>query len=98
MNSTQIILAPVVTEKSSRNQEKNKYTFRVHSNANKIEVQKAIEEAYGVKVASVRVLKVQPKTRLVGRGKERTKRQASKRAIVTLKEGTLDVNKVKTTK
>ncbi len=99
MDLTNILLQPVVTEKSSMNQEMGKYTFRVHSDANKIQVEKAVEKAYGVNVTSVRIQKIQRKERLVGRGKTRTKRPASKRAIVTLKaKQTLDFNKVKTSK
>lgn len=99
MELTHILLAPVITEKSSRNQEKGKYTFRVHQDSNKIQVAKAVKATYGVDVDSVRVLNIQRKYRLVGRGKERTKRLASKRAFVTLKPNqTIDFNKVKTTK
>ena len=94
-----ILIAPVVSEKSISAQTGRKYTFRVHPAANKIEVAKAVEKFYGVKVDGVNILPIRRKFRLVGRGNERTKRSASKRAIVTLKEKqTIDFNKVKTSK
>ena len=96
---TQILLSPVITEKTSLAQEQRKYAFRVHAWANKIQVAQAVESAYGVKVDSVNLILVKPKHRLVGRGRTVTKRQASKRAIVTLQPNqTLDFNKVKAPK
>jgi len=97
MHSSQILLAPVVTEKTSLRQEGGVYTFRVHPDANKIQVAEAVKDAYGVNVAQVRILTLPGKVRLVGRGRTRQKRAASKRALVRLESGkTLDFNKVKT--
>lgn len=99
MELTKVLISPVVTEKSTGAQENRKYSFLVHLNTNKIEVLKAVEEAYGVKVQSVNIIPVRKKTRLVGRGREITKRHAAKKAVVTLKpKQTIDFNKVKTTK
>ena len=99
MDLTQVLLSPVVTEKTTKAQEGRKYTFLVHQDANKVMVEHAIEKAYGVKVTSVNIIPVQKKVRLVGRGRTITKRPASKKAIVTLDaKSTLDFNKVKTTK
>ncbi len=99
MHLTNVLLAPVVTEKSAAAHAQYKYTFRVHSRATKVEVTKAVEMAYGVEVASVNVIPVQKKVRMAARGKIMTKRPASKKAIVTLKEKqSIDFNKLKTSK
>ena len=52
-----IIIRPVVTEKSSRMMEMNKYTFEVHPMANKVEIRKAVEVVFKVKVKSVHTIK-----------------------------------------
>ena len=94
MDLSNVLIAPVVTEKSTKAQENRKYTFLVHLNANKIEIRKSVEKSYGVKVDSVNIIPVKGKTRLAGRGRTITKRH---NVIVTLKpKQTLDVNKVKT--
>lgn len=99
MHFTQILIAPVVTEKSANAHGQSKYTFRVHQNATKIDVANAVKMAYGVDVDSVNVMAVQKKFRLAGRGRTITKRPASRKAIVTLKEKqSIDFNKLKTTK
>ncbi len=96
MELTTVLIAPVITEKSSMAQSQGKYTFRVHSRATKVDVQKAVETAYGVTVDSVNIIKTLKKVRLVGRGREITKRPASKKAVVTVKSGqTIDFNKLK---
>ena len=99
MNQSDILLAPVVSEKSTAAQADRKYTFRVNLKANKIEVAKAVEEAYGVKVDSVNIIPVAKKVRKAGRSRVITKRSTARKAIVTLKpKQTLDFNKVKTEK
>lgn len=96
MNISNILKSPVVTEKSTKAQEKRKYTFLVDLKANKIEVKNAVEKMYGTKVDSVNIIPVASKVRLVGRGREITKRHNAKKAIVTLKpKQTLDFNKIK---
>ena len=82
-NYTDVIIAPVVTEKSAANAEKNVYIFKVMKSANKIQIKEAIEKAFGVKVESVNTLNTKPKKRRVGRYTGTTK--AYKKAIVTLK-------------
>lgn len=82
-NYTDVIIAPVVTEKSAANAEKNVYTFKVMKSANKIQIKDAIERHFGVKVASVNTLNTKPKKKRVGRYTGTTK--AYKKAIVTLK-------------
>ena len=99
MELANILIAPVVTEKSTAAQAARKYVFRVNANANKVQVAQAVEAGYGVKVESVNIIPVLRKVRLVGRGREMTKRPAAKKAIVTLQpKQTLDFNKVKTDK
>jgi len=96
---TNVLIAPVVTEKSASAQGAGKYTFRIHGQATKTEVAKAIAKAYGVDVVSVNIIPVRKKERLVGRGRSITKRPASKRAVVTVKaKQSIDFNKVKTSK
>ena len=94
MELTQILLSPVVTEKSNAKQAKHVYTFLVNLKANKIEIAKAVGKAYGVDVKKVAVISVRAKRRLAGRGKLITKRPAAKKAFVTIDaKQTLDVNK-----
>jgi large subunit ribosomal protein L23 len=84
-----ILLAPVVSEKSYGLLDENKYTFLVDPRANKTEIKIAVEQVFGVKVAAVNTLNRQGKARRtrVGMGK----RKDTKRAIVTLREGTIDI-------
>jgi len=99
MHLTNVLIAPVVTEKSTNAQSKSKYTFRVNADASKIEIAKAVSKLYGVDVKSVNIIPVRKKERLVGRGKTMTKRLASKKAIVTIKaKQNIDFNKLKTSK
>ena len=61
-----IIIRPIITEKSMEAIEEKKYVFEVAPSANKIEIRKAIETIFGVKVQSVNTVKVQGKTRRMG--------------------------------
>ena len=82
----EIIKAPVITEKASKlAQEKNQYVFKVDYRANKIEIKKAIEKLFNVKVEAIRTLNVKPKKKRVGRYTGLTNR--TKKAIVTLASG-----------
>lgn len=81
-----IIIRPLVTEKSTQQKElSNQYVFEVHPNANKIEIQSAVEHLFKVKVAQVRTANVLGKVKRLGR--KYGKRPDWKKAIVTLKEG-----------
>ena len=82
---TDIIIAPVITEKSAAQAEANVYTFKVASSANKIQIKKAIEAAYGVKVVKVNTLKTKSKAKRVGRYTGKT--QTYKKAFITLVDG-----------
>ncbi len=78
-----IIKKPVVTEKSEAlRREYNKYTFEVHPKANKIEIKKAIETIFNVKVESVSTMNSKPITKRHGMRFYKT--QAKKKAIVKL--------------
>ena len=85
----EIILKPVVSEKSYGLIDEGKYTFYVDTRANKTEIKLAIEKIFGVKVASVNTINRVGKLRRTRFGIG--KRKDTKRAIVTLKEGTIDI-------
>lgn len=86
----EILKAPVITEKSEIARSAGKYTFKVDSKANKLEIKEAIEKIFNVKVTAIRTLNVKPKKRRVGRYTGLTNR--TKKAIVTLAEGqTIDL-------
>ncbi len=80
-----IIIRPIITEHSYDMMEENKYTFEVAKDANKVEIAKAIEEIFNVKVVKVNTLNVKPKVKRV-RGPLGLTR-TWKKAMVTLKEG-----------
>lgn len=81
-----LIIAPVITEKSAHLAEDGKtYVFKVRKDANKVEIADAIESAFNVKVASIRTLNTKSKEKRVGRYTGKTK--TYKKAIVTLKDG-----------
>ena len=84
-----IILRPLESEKATRLEDEGKYTFFVRPDANKTEIKLAIEKIFGVKVASVNTMNRAGKTRRTRDGIGR--RKATKRAIVTLREGTIDI-------
>lgn len=79
-----IIIKPVITEKSMDELQNGKYTFKVAKNANKIEIKKAVEALFGVEVAKVNTLNVNGKAKRVGRFEGRTSNW--KKAVVTLTE------------
>ena len=88
-NPRDILLAPVVSEKSYGLLDEGKYTFVVDPRANKTEIKIAVESVFGVKVDSVNTLNRKGKTRRTKFGLG--KRKNTKRAIVTLKEGSIDI-------
>lgn len=79
-----IIIKPVITERSMDELQNGKYTFKVAKNANKIEIKKAVEALFGVEVAKVNTLNVNGKAKRVGRFEGRT--SDWKKAVVTLTE------------
>jgi large subunit ribosomal protein L23 len=84
-----ILLAPVVSEKSYGLLDEGKYTFIVDPRANKTEIKIAVEKVFGVKVKSVNTLNRPGKTRRTRFGIG--KRKDTKRAVVTLQDGTIDI-------
>ena len=90
-----ILIKPIITEKATLASElKNCYSFQVNTKANKVEIKKAVEAAYGVSVEKVRTINVRPdrKTKFTKTGIQHGKTNAVKRALVQLAEGeTIDL-------
>ncbi len=85
-----IVKSPCLTEKSNILQELNStVAFKVHPDANKIEIRKAVEELFNVKVGSVRTTNVRGKRRRVGM-KSTGRSNDWKKAYITLKEGEIN--------
>lgn len=85
MEARDIIIRPIVTEKSSNLMPLNRYTFVVHKNANKIQIKEAIEEIFKVKVLDVNTVNYVGKLKRMGRSVGR--RSDWKKAVVTLRDG-----------
>ena len=86
MNSyLDIILAPIITEKSAGMEAEVKYAFKVANTANKTEIKQAIEKKFNVKVMAVNVTNSHPKKKRVGKYTGMTSKY--KKAVVTLKKG-----------
>ena len=79
-----IVIRPIVTERSMENMEMKKYTFKVNKNANKIEIKRAVEKLFDVKVGKVHTMNC--KGRFVRQGRTAGYRPDWKKAIVTLTE------------
>ncbi|MGB2513304.1 MAG: 50S ribosomal protein L23 [Flavobacteriaceae bacterium] len=85
-----VLIKPIITEKATLGSElHNRYTFLVHPQANKVEIKKAVEAAYGVSVEKVRTLNSGPerKIRYTKTGIQRGKTNATKKAIVQVADG-----------
>ena len=89
LHAAQIVLSPVISEKSMDHTQRGKYTFRVHDDANKLQVKAAVEELFKVEVVDVNVLttKAKEKTRGRRRGRNRGWTSPWKKAVVTLAAG-----------
>ena len=85
LHPNEVLLAPVVSEKSYSLITDRKYTFKVHQDAHKTQIRQAVEELFDVKVESVNISKVQSKPKR--RGLFRGRRPGWKKAIVQLREG-----------
>ena len=81
-NSHDVIISPIITEASMARLAEKKYTFKVASDANKIEIKKAVEEIFKVSVAKVNTISVKSKNKRVGYHLGKTSEW--KKAIVTL--------------
>lgn len=84
-----VIIRPVISEKSYGLIDQGQYTFEVAPESNKVEVKYAIEQIFKVDVARVNIMNRQGKTRRTRFGTG--KRKNTKRAIVTLKSGSIDI-------
>lgn len=85
MDMHDLLLKPVITEKTTMMMSDGKYTFKVPLRANKVEIRKAVEAVFNVKVKSVATLRTMGKVKRMGRYVG--KRPDYKKAIVTLREG-----------
>ena len=85
LEPTQVLLAPVVSEKSYHMINSRQYCFRVHQDAHKLQVRQAVEAQFGVEVESVNIVSVPSKPKR--RGAIRGRRPGWKKAIVKLREG-----------
>jgi large subunit ribosomal protein L23 len=85
LDPREVVIAPVVSEKSYSLIEDNKYSFRVHPKAHKTQIRQAVEELFDVHVEAVNIVKVKPKPKR--RGWHRGTKPGWKKAIVQLQEG-----------
>ncbi len=85
-DAREVIIRPLVSEKSSDLMEENKYTFVVSGRANKIEIKRALEEIFDVKVKAVNTANFKGKRKRLGRYPE-GKQPSWKKAVITLAEG-----------
>lgn len=85
LHPNEVLLAPVVSEKSYSLITDRKYTFKVHQDAHKTQVRQAVEQLFGVQVEEVNILKVPSKPKR--RGMFRGRRPGWKKAVVKLREG-----------
>ena len=89
MNSFDIIIKPILSEKSFSGIQMKRYTFKVAKNATKVDIKKAVEEVFGVEVAKVNTINVQGKVKR--RGATSGKRPDYKKAIVQLTESSKSI-------
>jgi large subunit ribosomal protein L23 len=85
LTNEQVVISPVVSEKSYSGITDRRYTFRVHQDAHKMQVRQAIEQLFDVHVERVNIVKVQPKPKR--RGLFKGTRPGWKKAIVQVREG-----------
>jgi large subunit ribosomal protein L23 len=85
LNPADVLIAPVISEKSSLAKMDNRYCFWVNLRANKLMVKEAVAKAFGVKAVSVNIVSVHPKNKRVGHSMGMTENR--KKAYVTLAAG-----------
>jgi len=85
LTNEQILLAPVVSEKSYSGIAEGRYTFKVHPDAHRTQVRQAVEDLFDVHVERVNIVKVQPKPKR--RGLFKGTRRGWKKAVVQVREG-----------
>lgn len=84
-SSKMVLIQPIISEKSVKEKEHNKYIFKVYLRANKSEIKKAIEDKFKIKVEKVNTVNMPGKNRKMGKYIGKTSQW--KKAIVTVKEG-----------
>ena len=85
MDARQIIIKPIVTEKSYALADVGKYLFRVHPQAHKTQISQAVEELFSIQVVGVRTMNIKPKPKR--RGVHHGRTRSWKKAIVQVKSG-----------
>ena len=85
LHPSQVLLRPVVSEKSYAQVAEHRYTFKVHQDAHKTQVRQAVEQLFDVKVVRVNIIKVQPKPKR--RGLTKGIRPGWKKAVVKIQAG-----------
>ena len=85
MHASQVVLKPIVSEKSYEGTTRGSYTFKVHPDAHKTQIRQAVEQLFDVKVVGVNIVKMQPKPKR--RGLHRGTRPGWKKAVVQLRPG-----------
>ncbi|HEX5449507.1 MAG TPA: 50S ribosomal protein L23 [Gaiellaceae bacterium] len=85
LDSSQVLLAPIISEKSYEASTTGQYTFKVHQDAHKTQIRQAVEDLFEVTVTRVNVVKVAAKPKR--RGQHRGMRPGWKKAVVTLQPG-----------
>ena len=81
----EVLIAPIISEKSYGQIALNRYTFKIHQDAHRTQVRQAVEQLFDVKVVSVNIVKVQPKPKR--RGVTKGTRPGWKKAVVRVREG-----------
>ena len=85
LHPSQVLIKPVISEKSYEQIQSNQYTFQVHQDAHKTQVRQAVEQLFEVKVERVNIIKVQAKPKR--RGQFRGTKPGWKKAVVQLRAG-----------
>jgi large subunit ribosomal protein L23 len=85
LHARQVLVAPVVSEKSYSQIDEQRYTFKVHPDAHRTQIRQAVEELFDVHVVKVNVAHVKPKPKR--RGTQTGRRQGWKKATVQIREG-----------
>ncbi len=90
-NIYKTIITPLITEKNNDLAAQDKYVFKVDPRAEKIEVSRAVEDIFNVKVKSVNIMNYNGKPKRAARSRQMGKRANWKKAVVTLAEGSIDL-------
>ena len=85
LHPSEVLIRPVISEKSYGGIAHNQYTFQVHKDAHKTQIRQAVEQQFDVKVERVNIVKVQPKPKR--RGVHRGTKPGWKKAVVQLRAG-----------